>query len=270
MNDEFLTKYHKTPRTEFADALYERISRQSQSIFTQTLRQRLTLRNSVIMIVLLFVVAACVYAVVEKPWNKVGGIWINVQKTYKIDLSPPVDFTPPSEVPEEPETLPQDYECFTIAEAREILRFDFHVPAWVPEGFTFHDEMCGIDRISDYGYLNWEGPDKYTGISIMLSNLRWFNMATQKYVVGPPSMWMPVAPGSYEEVQIHGRPAILVRGDWEAPWSTEGMPAGQFEFKWDKQRALQLYWVDGEVMYHMYTRAKVSPEDLIKMAESAR
>jgi hypothetical protein len=84
---------------------------------------------------------------------------------------------------------------------------------------------------------------------------------------------MPVAPGSYEEVQVHGQPAVLVRGDWnweDAPWATGETSVEEYEYKWDEKRAVQLYWVDGEVFYHLYTRANVSPEDLIKMAESAR
>lgn len=92
----------------------------------------------------------------------------------------------------------------------------------------------------------------------------------QVYKVSTASIVWPVAPGSYKEVQVHGEPAILVRGDWETPWVTEFMLEGEYEFKWDKKRALQLYWVDGEVMYRLYTREDVSPEDLIRMAESAR
>jgi hypothetical protein len=84
----------------------------------------------------------------------------------------------------------------------------------------------------------------------------------------------PVSPGSYEVVQVHGQPAVLVRGDWNwemAPWANGEMSSvEEYEYKWDKKRALQLYWVDGEVFYHLYTRADISPEDLIRMAESAK
>ena len=42
------------------------------------------------------------------------------------------------------------------------------------------------------------------------------------------------------------------------------------QLRWVKGQALQLYWVDGEVMYHLYTQADLPVEDLIKMAESAQ
>jgi hypothetical protein len=265
MNDEFLTKYHKTPRAAFADELYERISQQPQPRFPEIVAQKLTFRNAVVAFIFMVLVAACVYAVVEKRWDKVGDIWVDVQKTHK------VEFFPIPETSEEPDTQPQSYECLTVEEARKILRFDFQVPAWAPEGFAFDDKICGVDRFSDFASLNWEGADKYTGIHIMLSNRRGFNMSTQEYEIWPASTMFPVAPGSYEEVQVHGRPAVLVRGNWESPWMTENTTIeGEMEVKWDKKRGFQLYWVDGEVLYYLYTLADISPEDLIKMAESAQ
>lgn len=263
MNDEFLTKLHKTPRPEFADALYQRISRQPQPRFVQILGQRLTLRNSLIMLMLLFVAAACVYAVTEKRWNKVGGIWVEVQKTLKLEFNPSEERT----VVETP-----DYECLTVEEAREILRFDFKVPAWVPEGFTFENRMCGVDRTSDSAGLYWKGADADSGIGITLQNLRWNDGIKDR--IGPPYTMVPVAPDSYQEVQIHGQPAVLVRGDWEWPWGTEHAAEqavdGKLELTWDKKRALQLYWVEGEVLYYLTTLADVPAEDLIKMAESTQ
>ncbi len=265
MNDEFLTRFREEPRAEFAETLYERISRETQPRVTWALAKKLTFRNAVVVFAFLFFIAACVYVVSEKRWDKVGGIWVDVQKTIKLDFGPPGETT----VVETP-----DYECVTMEEAREILRFEFQVPAWAPEGFTFDDRMCGVERTSDFAGLSWKGADEYSGININSQNLRIFNMSTQEYQISPAVTWGPVGPGSYEEVQVLGKPAVLVRGDWEWPWLTEQAAEqavyGKLELKWDKKRALQLYWVEGEVLYHLYTRAHVSAEDLIRMAESAR
>jgi len=262
MNDEFLTKIHKTPRAEFADTLYERISRQSQPNFAQALGQRLTLRNSAIMVALLFVVVACVYAVTDRGWRKVGGIRLDVQKTYKYEFT---------SIPEtEWKAQPQEFKCLTVEAAEEVLRFDFHVPTWAPEGFTSPAGVCGVDSFSGYAFLYWKGPGQYPGIQISLTNMRYFSGASQDYEVEEPSIWFPVAPGSYEQVQVHNRPAVLIRGFWEKPWQTAEMVEGKHEFRWDKKRGLQLYWMDGEIFYELNTYADVSAEDLIKMAESAR
>lgn len=264
MNDEFMHQLYGEPRAGFADALYGRISQQPPSRFASVLSQRLTLRNSAILFALLFLVAACVYAVTERGWHKVGGIWVDVERTYKPEMSSSYETSTEASV------QPQEPKCLTVEEARKILSFDLHVPTWAPEDFTFDNKVCGgINELSDFAGLYWEGPEKNSGISIQASNLRWFNIAMQKYEVGPPYLWMPVAPGSYKEVQVHGQPAVLVRGDWDFPWRT-GPTQQKTEFKWDKKLALQLYWVDGEVMYQLYTPAKVSVEDLIKMAESTQ
>jgi hypothetical protein len=104
----------------------------------------------------------------------------------------------------------------------------------------------------------------------MLNNLRQFNMGSQQYEVGPARTTFPVGLGSYEEVEVNGQPAVLVHGSWEDPWNMEPLPEGKWELKWDKTRGLQLYWVEGEVLYYLNTLAEVSAEDLIKMAESAQ
>ena len=102
-------------------------------------------------------------------------------------------------------------------------------------------------------------------------------MATQKYEVWPAAVWLPVAPGSYKEIKIHGRPAILVQGDWDVGGMIYEVPPGrkvdangQIEAKWDKNKGVQLHWLDGEVMYSLYGGTNVTVEDLIKMAEPAR
>lgn len=262
MNDEFLTQFFEAPRAEFADALYERISQQPQSRFPGTRAIKLTFRNAAVAFMFMLLVAACVYAVVEeKRWNKVGVIYVDVQREYKVHIPSPSDMV-------EEEDL---FECFSIDEAREILQFSFKVPAWAPDGFTFSDEICVPKDTPYYAFLNWEGADKNTPMGLGLVNLKLmqFGRADTRFI------GMPVVPGSYEEVQVHGQPAVLVRGDWESPpWATGEMSemsvGEEYEFKWDKKRALQLYWVDEEVMYRLYTRANVSPKDLIKVAESAR
>lgn len=277
MNDEFMSQLREEPRREFADALYERLSKQPKPIFAQLMVKNLTWRNAIVAFTLLFLIAACVYAVTEKRWNKVGDIWVQVERTHKVEYVSP---------PELPEALQvQEPECVTMKEAKEMLRFDFKVPIWAPEGFTLDDRICGIDSTSDIAGLFWKGMDEHSGISMMISNRRGFNMSTQKYEIWPAAVWGPIAPGSYKEVQVHGQPAVLIRGDWDLPGFVSFVPPGRkldanglIEAKWDKKRGIQLHWLDGEVMYSLYAGTgfsaygdtNVSAEDLIRMAESAQ
>jgi hypothetical protein len=274
MNDEFMHQLYEAPRAEFAEAVYQRIFQQSQPRFTQMIGQKLTFRTSVIAFALLFLVAACVYVVTDRGWRKVGGIWVDVERTQK------VDFVPSLAVTEQPQAQPTRPECLPVEEAKKMLHFEVRVPTWAPEGFTSDNKVCPWENVnlSDGASMSWQRGTE-PAIGLMLSNLRWFNMATQKYEVGPPSIWWSVGPGSYKEVQVHGHPAVLVRGDWDLYGIVSEVPPGrkldanrQLDAKWDKKLGLHLYWVDGETMYELSAspRIKISVEDLIKMAESTR
>jgi len=266
MNDEFLTQFREAPRAEFAEALYERISRQPQPRFSIPLLNNLTFRNVGTMVALVLLVAACAYIFYENPNRQVGGIWLTVQNSHsRTFIIEPIS--------EESFLSSAVYECpHSLDEAKEILRFDFLVPTWAPDGFTFNDTECGVGPISDNVVLSWSGADATLGIGMMVRNLRWIEPGFNRIRIGPAAIWEPVVPGSYKEVQVNGRPAVLIRGDWTQPEIISELPTGELEWesKWDKNFAIQLYWVDGEILYHLRTLADVSAEDLIKMAESAR
>jgi len=274
MNDEFLTQYRKAPRAAFVEALYQQISQQPET--TLTIWNRLTLRNAGVLLVLMVLVAACAYYVASQtPYHKVGGIWLTIQKTYV------PEFIPVPEIPEE--TVPECPDLLPLDEAKGILRFDFSIPTWAPEGFVLNEDVCGASSTSDFVSLAWTGNNGNSYVSIFIQNLRWYDRVANIYRIGDAAVWEPIAPGSYEEVEVKGQPAVLIRGDWAALTAiTEPLPKGKTEVGWDEDLGLRLYWVHGEALYelythmtleelhHLYTMADVSPEDLIKMAESTR
>lgn len=267
MNDEFLTQYRKTPRVEFAIALYKRISHQPQPRFTFRVLNKLTLRNAGALLALLLFVAACTYvAVTQTPYRKVGDIWLTVQKTLEMEYIP-VEMA--TEVTQEQLLV---HQCAsTLEEAGKVLDFDLLLPTAAPKGFATDGLFCGADPISNFVSLSWEGDDGSSYIVMMIQNMRWYDRTANIYRVGPASVWQPVALGSYEEVQVNGQPAVLIRGDWEQPPAPSEMPAdGKWESEWDKDLGLHLYWVNGEGLYSLSTNANITVEELIKMAESAK
>jgi hypothetical protein len=262
MNDEFLTQLRETPRAEFADALYKRISQQPQPRFSWKMLNKLTLRNAGAMFVFMLLVAACVYAVVEKRWNQVGEIWVDVQSN-----------------PKQPLVIQSglwkgpagDMEVGTLAEAKSFLKFAFGFPTWAPNGFIL-DKKMNISPWSEKSLSAfWESQDGGRDIGIFL-RYRWFLVAGTNQPIQQSISTGPVAPGSFEEVQIQGRPAVLVQGDWEGwPMLTMEGERTEMELNWDEQNGLSLYWTDGDVAYLLWTyNPAVSADDLIKMAESAR
>ncbi|HEU0291105.1 MAG TPA: hypothetical protein VFR47_00110 [Anaerolineales bacterium] len=265
MNDEFLTHFREAPRAEFAEALYERISRQSQPRFAMPKLNKLTLRNTGAMFMLMLLVAACVYAVVEKRWNQVGEIWVDVHRD-----------------PKQPLVIESglwkgpagDMEVGTLMEAKSFLKFAFGFPTWAPNGFIL-DKKMNISPWSEKSLsASWTSQDGGEPIGIFL-DYRWFRVpgVTNNPMYESVST-QPVAPGSFEEVEVQGDPAVLVRGDWN--WRVyqvvvvEGEPTAR-GFEWDEQNGLSLYWAEDDVAYLLWTyNPAVSADDLIKMAESAR
>jgi len=266
MDDEFLIQFCEAPRAEFATALYEHISQSPRSQLAWITAGKLTFRNVAVAFVIMCLIAACVYAVTEKRWDQIGDVWVKVGRTHKVELVSPDALEMPQ----------MQTECLTVDKAREALGFDFHVPSWAPEGFTLDDRICDVEQLEDFAHLNWESADTSTYILFTSFNLRYFNSFAQEYETLMAETNDPVVPGSYKEVQVNGKPAALIRGDWDLqPFLTEVPPGrkvdadGYVDAKWDKKRALQLYWVDGNILYRLYAPTNVSSADLIKMAESA-
>jgi hypothetical protein len=82
-----------------------------------------------------------------------------------------------------------------------------------------------------------------------------------------------IAPGSFKETKVNGLPGLLVQGDWDDPpanfWVQAEKTQVSVELEWDKNKAIQLYWTDGEWFYHLIAPSDVSSQDLVRMAESA-
>jgi len=259
MNDEFLNQFLEAPRPEFSDALYERISRQSQQGFSQLLGQRLTLRNAAIAFMLMLLVAACVYVVVEKRWNKVGDIWVDVW-TDDVQRAEP-EQAPGIQANPWKGHAPDDMEVANLMEAKSALDFEFGFPTWAPEGFVLADPMYISPWSEKTLSAYWKSQDGGNPIGVSL-NYRWFLVPGTNMSQLESVSTEPVAPGSFEKIQVWGNPAVLVRGDFD--WRRQPL-------EWNEQNGLSLYWTDGNVAYLLWTNnPAVSAEDLIRMAESAR
>jgi len=259
MNDEFMTQLREAPRAEFADALYERISRQPQPGFPQTIATEQTFRNAAVAFMLILLVAACVYAVIEKRWNKVGDIWVDVW-TDDVQRAGP-EQSPGIQANPWKGHAPDDMEVANLTEAKSALDFEFGFPTWAPEGFVLADQMYISPWSERTLSACWKGQNGGYPIGISL-NYRWYLVPGTNMSQLESVSTMPVAPGSFEEVQIWESPAVLIRGDFD--WFMQPL-------EWNEQNGLSLYWTDGEVAYLLWTiNPNVSAEDLIRMAESAR
>ena len=233
MNDDFFTKFRKTPRREFAAALYERINipMREQRNFTW---KRLTFAAALC----LALAAALAFSPIARAaftyiFREIGGV------TY-LEEDPAAGPTA-TPLPESAITIvPED--VLPLSEAREKVSFEISLPTWAPEGFIMGTSV----RISYF-------PGRYTPV-----NITWSGndpvLGNIVLTVGQRVSWL-VDLEHLHEVQINSEPAGLTGGGWDAD-------TGQWT-----GRDLTLTWMRGDVMY-ILSSPGVPAEDLIRMAES--
>jgi hypothetical protein len=264
MNDEFLTQFRETPRPAFAHALYKRISQEKVSLRAK-LTGRLTLRNTLLVLVALILVAACAYALTAPKWIEVGkNLWVQERKSTDsifVGSEPPSSFSALS--------------LLSIEETATQAGYEFKVPTWVPSDFNlkgasvFDEINMAYPRVNIF-WKQGESADVPWAIAFQSFYTRMWMVNEYRFV----SFGMYVGRGSTKMTEVNGIPAVLIYGDWNFVPELKMPPSGNSDllnFKWDKQAALQLLWREGEVVYRIYVLdSSASANDLIHMAESAR
>lgn len=231
MNDEFLSRHRKTPRREFATALYERINppMSTKSKFTS---QRFTLAGAIFLALFAaFALSPGARAAVSNLIREIGGV----------TFIGPDETASEAPVPESEITIVPD-KTLPLAEAQAKLPFEINLPTWVPEGFVMGPSV----RVSYFS-------DQYTPATIT-----WYGSdpanAMIELVVGQEVSWL-VDLDHVQEITINGQTAGLTGGGWDADTGT-----------WTGSD-VTLTWLKGDTMYIL--RAPGAPvEDLIRMAES--
>jgi hypothetical protein len=232
MNDDFLTRFRKSPSREFSAALYERIKTPMITQKKFPLRRFTFAAALVLALFVALTFSPSARARLLYIFKVIGGV------TYEQEDDAGSPGTP---LPESQVTIvPEDY--LSLEEARGKVPFEIHLPTWLPDGSTMIDTV----RISYFGprytpvEIKWTGPDPKLGY-IILS-------------VGQPVHW-EVDLEHVQAVKINGQPAGLTGGDWDADtgqWSADD---------------LTLTWLRGDVQYRLSYRGD-SADTLIRMAES--
>lgn len=231
MNDDFLTRYRKSPPREFAAALYERINFPMPAPRNIFLRRFMIAGAISLALIAAFAFSPNARASMMHLFKQVGGITF---------IGPDEPSSDPTETPEPERTVPE--ERLSLAEAQAKLPFAISLPTWVPEGFSQSDTV----RISYFGdkftpvEITYYGPDPQVGNIVLM--------------VGQRVNWL-VDLNSVQEVKINGESAGLTGGSWNADtgeWSGDDV---------------SLTWMHGDVMYKLDSRG-LSADQLIRIAES--
>jgi hypothetical protein len=237
MNDDFLTRFRKPPRREFAAALYQRINAPMNTQNNFRVR-RFTFAAAIgVALIAALAFSPAARAAFNGLIRQIGGI------TYlePEESQPPL---PESEITIVPE------EMLSLEQARTRVPFDIQLPSWTPEGYTlspsvrvtyFPHETLGTNP---FVYITWLKSQEVGGLTLI------------ELVMAQRVSWV-VDMDHLEEVQINGRSAGLTGGTWNADTGA-----------WDTSMGdLTLTWMHNDAMY-MLRSPGASVEELIRMAES--
>ena len=226
-----------------------------------------TFRNLAFVLALLVIIVACVRAFIMPRWEKIDNYWVYVIRQHLLTISP-IAVTPGG----------QEFPLYTLSDVKNALGNGAKIPSWLPDGYKF-DSVPGVDGISKIAAIWWVGPQEsryppfseHGGIMLYIQSLLRLDSSLRN-IIG--TGWIgEVAPGSFKEIWVNGVPGLLVQGDWEDPptnfWVQAEKTQVSIELEWDKDKAIQLYWTDGEWFYHLIAPSEVSSQDLVRMAESA-
>lgn len=233
MNDDFLTRYRKSPRREFGEALYKRINVQVNTKRVPFVR-RLTIAAALGMAL----VAALAFS--PRAGAAVNGLIVKIGEM--IFWEPDETASQATPLPESQITLVPE-EILPMSEAQAKLSFSISLPTWVPEGFVMgHSVRIAYFPNITQAIITWSSSNPRAAIielMIMDKRVNWV-----------------VDTDNVHEIMVNGQPAAMVGGGWDAD---SGL--------WDSGADLSLSWMKGEEMYRLSAPGG-TVEDLVRMAES--
>lgn len=269
MNDDFFYKNRPPLRKEFADHLYRQLSRKYPNIdvprkgvffaMHKLLNCKFALIASLMLITLMLVMPTDVRAQVIQWIKIVAGFQVVEQSEPPITNSGEVQVTPlvSAYTPTLPAITPTvaNYPTINPQTLFDNSPFVIGLPQYIPEGFAL-DENAAIAKSNSWVSLVWSSQNA----EIM--------MLVEKQ---HPDYALPTGTDGAEEIQVNGKPALLIRGWWDE------------NHTWDSTRGFELHWMIEDLHYRLVysqrsvPRWKIEPisgdadkilKDLISMAES--
>lgn len=289
MNDQFLYGLLPEPNQAFAEKFYAHLQappspRQRLEVFLHT---RLGIVTSLLALVL---VAFAAYQIISPNFQyeaNIGGIDI-YEMDYRIVMkpywasSPPSGDTPdPFAEPGEPAVPP---DLISVYSAMGELPYTIQLPTYLPKGIQLYERTYNNPSFwEDFFFLNWSDDGQERRFVLFVHQVG--EMTSEE---------IRLAPGKWEQIDLNGTPAILVRGDFEPPFdSYEEYMAFQdaeqpFTYAyWNDDLGLRILWITDGVFYELsspfpslgsstfrledtldYLYPTISEEELINIAES--
>ena len=228
MDDKFLYQNRPSVRQDFSESLYKRLSRKTPKKHTVNRAFKFVLRfalANLLLFIVLFAFSKPVQATVINWVKEVAGFGVREEN----ELSGLNDVV----------TIPSDFKG-TLAEASKNLTFEFSMPAYMPDGYLFFDEV-DISQKEQSIFMRWINSNREEIIMLIKTN------TGQGIVTGIEAA---------EEIMINGQSVALVHGGYDD------------NGKWDSTKEdTHLYWHKEGLIYILFS-VSVDEEELIKVAQS--
>lgn len=251
MSDKFLYEAAPAVREAFANALFARLSRSGHTVaaFPGWVGfNRKTAAYALSAVLVTVIAVACARELFKQRYVQVGDMWVLEVPSV---ITERLDFF---ESPENALSLPPT--PIPVADAAQMLPYDFHMPDWLPPGYALLEEEVTPPVYPGWGLnLNWRNE---RGDYFFLWSQIW-----DVEIQAPANMW--------SETKINGMPGVMVRGRF--PWFPPPTPgvtgAIEREARWDDQAGLMLVWKQGGGRFQLMTFGDyLTEQDLIRIAES--
>lgn len=253
MNDRFLHDFRKEPPPSLMETVYGRIAmlpgtaaQEQAAAGSGRGRQRAGTFALAGVAILLFLVASSFFsptvrALVEDVVSRIGGLAVRETAVY-----PHGD--------EETRVTPAN--TVTLAEAREMVDYEFALPSAVPERYTMLDEVI-VSSGGGSVLIRWRSETvRGDGLSLFV-------------FVADPDVQQLVGSNSVETIQVNDQEAQFIRGGWNADSK-----------RWDPNISRQVRWLHDGLEYQLSTgnpdmcpgeeenRCPLSDQDLMDIAAS--
>lgn len=264
MNDDFLTRFRKPPRPEFAVALYKRIN---QPMNTKNVQLRFRLLTASVLAMLLAMALLFTNPRVQTFAQEILRFFTPAQSnTFALptqDAAPKVTATPTFAVPVlvgcEGASASLTYRC-VVGGAEVALGFDVRELPSSPEGFTFVG--ASADLTQNLVILAYSRD----GSELTITQIRGASADSVS-----ESTWDAVPTDSVEKVQINGFEGEYVRGMFVVKSQTGT------EAVWEPDAPVQrLRWREGDMLLEIQMGGLIGDDEaigkdwLISLAESLR
>ncbi len=268
MKDEFLYAAGPAIRQEFVNSLYRRLSRPRRNLAPALGRislNRRTFTYGVAAVIVAAIAVACAREIFKPRYVHVGDMWVlEVGRSYSYEI-----LLPAMSEAEHPTALSRPPEPVSVSEAIEMLPYSLELPAWLPDEYLLSEDTVRAPAHPDWFF-----------------SLSWANERGDRLAFwSTAGLWAEIrAPsGAWKELQVGGRPAILVQGgfprlpDMSMLWkpATDVPTPGpepaiwRLEDRWDEQAGLGLTWQVVGATLHLQTYGPyLFLEDLVHVAES--